>query len=107
MSCGDRMRCGEGRRALRPLSEAGSEEKLTSSSGSAASDRTATDTARLKGSLGDSGFMPMFHPALEGGGSDSVPTSKFAQQISGRGNGTLKRTPPRKTLALRVSDFST
>src|SRR5882672_11088729 len=60
MSLADRLRCGEGRRAFSPLSAGGSLEKATSSSGSAARERTATETARLKGSEGDSGFVGMF-----------------------------------------------
>src|SRR5665213_3518297 len=64
MSLADRLRWGEGRRALRPLRAGGSLEKATSSSGSAASDRTATDTARLNGSEGDSGFIGRHNPRM-------------------------------------------
>jgi len=49
------------------LSAGGSLEKATSSSGSAASERTATETARLKGSEGDSGlatYNPFSKPPL-------------------------------------------
>src|SRR5215469_9918181 len=75
MSWAERFRCGVGRRAFSPLSEGGSLEKLTSSSGSAASERTATVTARLKGSEGLSGLaiMTLFEldPRLRGDAGSS------------------------------------
>ena len=61
-----RLRAGVGRRAFRPFSAGGSLEKLTSSSGSPASERTATATARLKVRRGfpacSTGTSPMFQP---------------------------------------------
>jgi len=63
---------GEGRRAFMPLSEGGSAEKATSNSGSPAIERTAAETARLKGSEGFSGLVAI------AGNARRYATSTFA-----------------------------
>src|ERR1044071_5820706 len=78
-----RLRWGEGRRAFNPLSAGGSLEKLTSSSGSAASERTATLTARLKGSAGLSGLATLL--------SLSWPTGVWATQVEQTQNRQFRR----------------
>ena len=72
---------GAGRRAFRPLSAGGSEEKFTSSSGSPASERTAVATARLKGSEGFQACVHLSWPLATHGcphSADAHATSTFA-----------------------------
>src|SRR5256885_17053016 len=63
ISEGGRLREGSGSRAFLPFSAGGSAEKVTSRSCSPAIARTAAPTARLKGSVGLSGFMRASAPS--------------------------------------------